>query len=137
MTPKICLVAALALCAAAPASAQALPESLPLPPQWEKEISAAALKFSGQPCAGEYSVDRAAGRFSSAQFAEAAASAKAFTQDLQAFLPGARVRFETDSDHLTRFALLDTVLPLFSQQERRADGVYTLNCSLAPASRRP
>ncbi|MDO4263966.1 MAG: hypothetical protein Q4C67_07200 [Deinococcus sp.] len=145
MNPKICL-AALALCvtpayaqvsapapqSAVPGAQAALPQSVPLTPQWQQEISA-ALKFTGQPCAGEYTVDRAPGRFSAAQFAQAAASAQAFTQDFQAFLPGAQVRFDTDRDRLTRFALLDTALPLFSQQERRADGVYTLNCSLAPA----
>lgn len=132
MNPKTCL-AVLAL-GAAPAYAQSsLPVAVPVTPQWQEEISAAAVQFTGQPCVGEYTVDRTAGHFSAAQFAQAAASAKQFTQDFQAFLPGAEVRFDSDNDRLTRFALLKTALPLFSQQERRSDGVYTLNCSLAPA----
>ncbi|WP_189641762.1 hypothetical protein [Deinococcus piscis] len=130
MNSRTCL-AALALCAASASARASLPAGVTVTPQWERDISAAALAFTSQPCVGEYTVDRAAGRFSAAQFAQAAASAKAFTQDFQAFLPGAEVRFHTDNDRLTRFALLKTALPLFSQQERRADGVYTLGCSLA------
>lgn len=156
MNPNLCL-AALALCAApalalapvqqapvqqapvqAPAQAPApLPASVSVTPQWERDISAAALAFTGQPCAGEYTVDRTEGHFSAEQFAQAADGAQAFTQEFQAFLPGAEVRFDTDRDRLTRFALLDTFLPLFSQQERREDGVYTLGCSLAPAPAQP
>lgn len=93
-------------------------------------MSAAALQFTGQPCVGEYTVERTAGRFTAAQFAAAAAETKAFTEDFQTFLPDAEVRFETDQSRLTRFALVNTALPLFSQQERRWDGVYTLNCTL-------
>ena len=131
-------LAALLLCAA-PAYAQADPtESVKLTPALERDISAAALAFTGQPCVGEYTADRVPGRFTAEQFAEAAAGAKTFTEDFRAFLPQTRVLFDTDNDHLTRFALLGTALPLFSQQERRSDGVYTLGCTVtAPAKVSP
>lgn len=141
MNPKICLVA-LSLCSVSAYAQSAtqpssLPQTLTVTPQWEKEISAAALKFTGQPCIGEYTAEKVAGSFSAAQFAEAAAGAKAFTEDFRAFLPQTRVLFDTDSDKLTRFALLDTALPLFSQQERRSDGVYTLGCTVGAAAVAP